>query len=564
MGKLNKLDLTPFTTREDILRWEVENFCFKKGAMWSCPTKDCSSSDAMSLTTNESTGEAFYNCFSCGKGGNIFTFLKEAKGLSFDMALDYLSREYVIEKPTKTKRHNAVNTKATVNQYQAQYENALGAGDIETALEISRQMEEASEVTPVIFSKLGGKNGDTPLTVWQNVESVLDANDVICVINEISKELEIRYKTTGEYVDYRNSGAIVEIESMCKCAGMNINLSTTKTYIEKIGYNNKYNPVTDFLAGCEFLWDGSPGRIQQLADTLITEDEFPQDYKYRLLEAWLISTVRIAHNTLSNPVNMEGALILQGGQGVGKTRWTKALLPKIVKPYFAEGKSLDPKDKDSVHQATKYWIVELGEMDSTFKSEQSKLKQFFTNSYDEYRLPYAITSDKHPRITSFVGTVNKQEFLKDDTGSRRWWVIPVIDVNHDLMESIDKDQLWGEVMHLYRTNEDLHRLTDDDLAKLNEINSEFTASNAIELELYKAFDWDSPVRELRSNKSIQAICNLKSTSGMAEALTKLGAEKVNSSKWSAVEKKSTRGWMLPPTINDSLYSQFINEPEKQF
>lgn len=550
----------------DILRSEIAEICNQSGAHWSCPVSGCGSSDAVSIFTSED-GTELFKCFSCGEAGDIFKLLKEGKQLTFSMAIDYLSSRYGIEAPVKDgkkKKITSVNAKKTKEQFDTPIAEAIASDDLEKAMELMSLQKDAEAITPVLFSKLGGKDGDKPLVVWQNVESVLNANNVACVINEISKEIEIRYTTNGAYVDRRYSGAIVEIESMCKCAGMNINLSTTKTYLEKIGYNNKYNPVLNFLEGCEFIWDEQRGRIQQLADTLITNDSFPQDYKYRLLEAWLISTVRIAHNTLSNPVNMEGALILQGGQGVGKTRWTKALLPKQVKPYFAEGKSLDPKDKDSVKQATKYWIVELGEMDSTFKNEQSKLKQFFTNSYDEYRLPYAIAEDKNPRLTSFIGTVNKEEFLKDDTGSRRWWVIPVIDVNHELMATIDMEQLWGEVMHLYRTNESLHRLTPEEEQMLAIQNSEFTASNSIELELYKAFDWDSPIRELRSNKSIQVICNLKSTSGMAEALNKLGSERVNSSKWSAVEKKSTRGWMMPPSKEDSLFKKFIEEPVAQF
>ena len=55
----------------------------------------------------------------------------------------------------------------------------------------------------------------------------------------------------------------------------------------------------------------------------------------------------------------------------------------------------------------------------------AKLKAFITESSDEFRRPYAMKPMVYPRRTSFYATVNNGDFLKDDTGNRRYWVIPV-------------------------------------------------------------------------------------------------------------------------------------------
>jgi predicted P-loop ATPase len=105
---------------------------------------------------------------------------------------------------------------------------------------------------------------------------------------------------------------------------------------------------------------------------------------------------------------------------------------------------LIPADKDSVKQCVSHWIVELGELESTFKkSDIDMLKAFVTKKTDELRLPYDRASTTYQRRTAFYASVNAREFLTDTSGNRRFWVIPVkgIDVN----DGVDMQQLWAEV-----------------------------------------------------------------------------------------------------------------------
>ena len=82
--------------------------------------------------------------------------------------------------------------------------------------------------------------------------------------------------------------------------------------------------------------------------------------------------------------------------------------------YVKTGLELDPSDKDKVYQCIKYWVCELGELDSTFKRDLAKLKAFITEQTDEFRRPYGLVPIKYPRKTSFYATVNNEEFLKDE------------------------------------------------------------------------------------------------------------------------------------------------------
>ena len=96
--------------------------------------------------------------------------------------------------------------------------------------------------------------------------------------------------------------------------------------------------------------------------------------------------------------NIEGILTLQGNQGIGKTRLIKKLIPIYVKT----GLELDPSDKDKVYQCIKYWVAELGELDSTLKRDLAKLKAFITESSDEFRRPYAMKTYGIPKANIFL------------------------------------------------------------------------------------------------------------------------------------------------------------------
>lgn len=62
-------------------------------------------------------------------------------------------------------------------------------------------------------------------------------------------------------------------------------------------------------------------------------------------------------------------------------------------------------------QATSKWISELGELGSIMRKDMDSVKVFLTKSTDEYRTLYGKASLHYPRMTSFVGTVNDDQFL---------------------------------------------------------------------------------------------------------------------------------------------------------
>lgn len=193
-----------------------------------------------------------------------------------------------------------------------------------------------------------------------------------------------------------------------------------------------------------------------------------------LIRKWTIQTIAVLFNSDDTPVTAEGVLVLQGKQGIGKTQFFRHLA--IKDSFFKGGATLDMTNKDSLMSATKVWICELGEIDSTTKKEQSALKAFLTEQTDRYREPYARCETVRPRRTSFCGTVNPQDYLRDETGNRRFWTIPIEKIDLKRIFELSPEwyaQFWRQILTIYKRNPKGYLLTENEKDFINRNNQQY-------------------------------------------------------------------------------------------
>ena len=209
------------------------------------------------------------------------------------------------------------------------------------------------------------------------------------------------------------------------------------SYIRYIAFENNYNPVIDYLRLHD--WDGIK-RFDSLYQALgIENDQLSQTLVYH----WFWQGLTLLHNTHEHHVQPDGVLTLAGPQGIGKTSFFRHI---AIKPeFFKDGQTISSRDKDPERRAVTTWISELGELDCTFKSDMGYLKGFLTRDFDRYRLPYGATDENVPRRTNLGATVNGTEFLIDPTGNRRYWTVPLKNIELTPLKAIDPTQLWLEV-----------------------------------------------------------------------------------------------------------------------
>ena len=175
-------------------------------------------------------------------------------------------------------------------------------------------------------------------------------------------------------------------------------------------------------------------------------------------------------------------MVLKGGQAAGKTTFARKMALK--EEFFAESIILDVWDKDSIITAVSCWIGELGEIESTFKSDINALKGFISRAMDRFRVPYGRVDEAYPRRTSFIGTCNSHEYLIDETGNRRYWTVPIDErMDLDALKDFDALQLYLQIDVKAKNDIQGFRLTYDEITQLSDRNSRHEKPVKAELEI---------------------------------------------------------------------------------
>lgn len=175
----------------------------------------------------------------------------------------------------------------------------------------------------------------------------------------------------------------------------------------------------------------------------------PEEYIAAAGKRWMISAVARA---LSPGCKVDTALVLVGEQGIGKSTLGKILAYRDE--WFSD--ALPPvHSKEASDHIRGKWLIEFGEMATHSRSDAEEFKAFMTRREEKFRPPYGRREIEYPRRCVFFGTSNKDAFLKDDTGNRRFWPVVVTKVDFGAVEE-DVDQLWAEAVWLFDQGERWH------------------------------------------------------------------------------------------------------------
>jgi putative DNA primase/helicase len=333
------------------------------------------------------------------------------------------------------------------------------------------------------FPDINGKG--KPLATIENLIEACDRLHVTVRYNVIKKDLEILIPGAKFSLDNRANASLAWMESACNRFG--IPTGSLGSFLTYLSDQNLYNPVANWITSRK--WDGVQ-RLRHLYNTIKADGEEDDvrvwDLKAAMMRRWMISAVAAAFNP--NGVSAHGVLVLQGDQYLGKTKWFKSLVPPEL-GVIADGLMLRTDDKDSVKTVVSNWMVELGELDATFrKSDIAALKAFITKDRDILRRPYAKLESEYARRTVFFASVNPRQFLHDPTGNRRYWTISCAAIDHD--HNLDMQQVWAEAYEAHYMKGESWFLSPDEMAALNDHNRDHEVLDPIRERMLSRLDWE--------------------------------------------------------------------------
>jgi len=327
-----------------------------------------------------------------------------------------------------------------------------------------------------------GKEPTYPATI-ANTRHLLEHLGISARYNTIKKKIEIHLPEDAQTTtDNADNVAMTHIVSAAARSGLPV--GNIPAYVEAVADANPYNPVAIWIT--RRPWDGRD-RLLELYETIQTRDDFPKELKHTLLYRWLLSAVAAALKPRG--FKARGVLTFQGNQSIGKTSWIRNLIndEALRETVIKVDHHLDTSNKDTLLGAIAHWIVEIGELDSTFRKDVARLKGFLTSDQDKLRRPYARGESEYARRTVFAATVNDRDFLVDSTGNTRWWTLPVEAINYE--HGIDMQQVFAQLA------EDFHKgepwwLTRQEEAALEECNRDHLNISAIREALQAALELD--------------------------------------------------------------------------
>lgn len=369
----------------------------------------------------------------------------------------------------------------------------------------------------LVFSHYDSKN--KALATLANLRALLIYHGVICRYNVIKKR--IIHNIPGESFSSENEeeSALACIYSFIKEAILPVD--GHKLYLTRIADENQYNPVLEWVRSKP--WDRM-SRLPALCATITSPEE---EAKNLLVRRWLITAM---HMAMGEGIDGAGCLVLQGPQDLGKTWWTKKLVPESLrKELIRTDATVDPKDKDQVSQVISYWICELGEIGATFrKADLDALKGFITRDHDTMRRPYGEGDKRYPRRTALIASVDQMIYLHDTAGNRRFWTIPCTAINsyHD----INMQQLWAEILDLIEHHGESWRLEADEKEHIQRINEEHMQIDPIFELVRDKYQWGSDLHDAKSATTIGAEIGLrnitqKETRSITSYVLKLGGQR---------------------------------------
>lgn len=209
--------------------------------------------------------------------------------------------------------------------------------------------------------------------------------------------------------------------------------------VSLIAEENAENKVATRLQSTQ--WDGEKRLETLFIDYLGCEDNV---YTREISEKSLVAAVRRA---IYGGIKWDNMPILIGPQGVGKSTFLK-----ILGMDWYNDSLVNVEGKDACELIQGSWILEMGELSSLRKSELNLVKNFLSRTDDIFRASYGRRAQKYPRRCAFFGTANDTNFLRDETGNRRFWPIdcfiykPKKSIFNDLNDELD--QIWAEACEL--------------------------------------------------------------------------------------------------------------------
>ena len=311
------------------------------------------------------------------------------------------------------------------------------------------------------------------------------------------------------------------------------------------------HPLREYVLDCKPWEHGQPDWLGWLAEQVTVEGGEEAQKLWRIcFTKWFVAMVA---SWLKDEAVNQQVLVLIGRQGIYKTTWLEHLLPPELRAYSCKMANSTQLNKDERLRIAEYGLIALDEIDAMGPKELNVMKSVITASDVSERAAYGYTKERRVRLASFCASGNKQEFLTDLTGNRRWLPFQVENIQNPFYITLPYEQIYAEARYLVESGFQ-YWFDLDDIETLETHNEDFRAQENEEQLLAVYFDVPADgYGTFMTTAEISDKLVIKGSIKKPMSLSKLGMIlQQQGFRSKRMGKLRTRGWIVRERTADEI------------
>jgi predicted P-loop ATPase len=286
------------------------------------------------------------------------------------------------------------------------------------------------------------RTANGPARTYRNARVAIQALGIVCQYDRFHDRMLVGGHEIGQWEGELSDAATVVLRQVIlEKFGFDPGKDHVADAATALCLENLFDPLLDYLDGLQ--WDGVPRLDRWLTTYLGAEDI---SLHRAVGRATLIAAVR----RIKQPgCKFDHILTLEGPEGKGKST-AIAVLAGVEN--FSDQTILSQSDKEQQELLRGIWLYEIADLAGLRRAEVEKVKAFASRTHDRARPAYGRRRIDAPRRCIFIATTNEDEYLKSQTGNRRFWPVAIGSIDIEGLRR-DRDQLWAEAAQAERAGE---------------------------------------------------------------------------------------------------------------